>query len=44
MAALAALKFHRYDPRLCERLELAVKKTGNRRLQSRFDQDFRREA
>ena len=40
MAAISALKFHRYDAKLRERLALAVKNTGNRTLQSRFDQDF----
>jgi hypothetical protein len=41
LAAMSALKFHRHDSRVCERLAQAVKKTGSRRLESRFDQDFR---
>ena len=40
LSAISALKFHRYDSRLCERLAVAVKKTGNRALQSRMDRDF----
>jgi HEAT repeat protein len=40
LAAISALKFHRYDSRLCERLALAVKKTGSRVLQTRLDRDF----
>ena len=40
LAAMSALKFHRYDPRLCERLAIAVKATGSRVLQSRWDRDF----
>jgi HEAT repeat protein len=40
LAAISALKFHRYDPRLCERLAAAVTKADNRRLQTRFAQDF----
>jgi HEAT repeat protein len=40
LAAMSALKFHRYDPRLCERLAVAVKATGSRVLQLRWDRDF----
>jgi HEAT repeat protein len=40
LAAISALKFHRYDSRLCERLAAAVKATGSRVLQSRWDRDF----
>ncbi len=40
LAAISALKFQQYDPRLCERLAAAVKKTGSRALQSRLDRDF----
>jgi HEAT repeat protein len=40
LGAISALKFHRYDPRLCERLAVAVEKTGSRVLQLRLDQVF----
>jgi HEAT repeat protein len=40
LAALSALKIHSYDLKLRERLAAAVKNTGNRSLQSRFDRDF----
>ncbi len=40
-AALAALKIHNYDPRLRERLEPVVRKTGSRTLRAAFDRDFR---
>jgi HEAT repeat protein len=40
-AALAALKIHNYDPRLRERLEPIVRKTGSRALRAAFDRDFR---
>jgi hypothetical protein len=38
---MSALKIHSYDPRLRERLEPVVRKTGSRALQARFDRDFR---
>jgi HEAT repeat protein len=38
--AMSALKFHAYDAKLCERLALIVKKTGNRVLESRLGRDF----
>jgi HEAT repeat protein len=41
LSAMSALKFHAYDPKLCERLALAVKKTGNRVLESRLGRDFK---
>lgn len=40
LAALTALKFHAYDPKLCERLAVIVKKTGSRALESRLGRDF----
>ena len=40
LTAISALKFHRYDRRVCERLAQAVTKTGNRVLQLRLDRDF----
>jgi hypothetical protein len=40
-AAMSALKIHNYDPRLRERLEPVVRKTGSRTLQAQFDRDFR---
>jgi HEAT repeat protein len=40
-AAMSALKIHNYDPRLRERLEAVVRKTGSRALQAQFDRDFR---
>jgi HEAT repeat protein len=40
LAAMSALKFHAYDPKLCERLALVVGKTGNRVLESRLNRDF----
>jgi HEAT repeat protein len=40
-AAMSALKIHNYDPRLRERLEPLVRKTGSRTLQSMFERDFR---
>ena len=40
LSAMSALKFHAYDPKLCERLAVAVKKTGNRVLESRLVRDF----
>ena len=40
LSAMRSLKFHQYDPRLCERLALVVKKAGNRALQLRMDRDF----
>jgi hypothetical protein len=40
-AAMSALNIHNYDPRLCEQLELVVRKSGSRTLQTRFDRDFR---
>ncbi len=40
LAAISALKFHRYDPRLCERLAQAVKSTGKRVLELRLERDF----
>jgi HEAT repeat protein len=40
LSAMSALKFHAYDPKLCERLELVVRKTGNRVLESRMSRDF----
>jgi HEAT repeat protein len=39
-AAMSALKIHNYDPRLCERLELVVRKSGSRTLRTLFDRDF----
>jgi hypothetical protein len=41
LAAMSALKIHNYDPRLRERLEPVIRKTGSRALQARFEQDFR---
>jgi HEAT repeat protein len=41
LSAISALKIHNYDPRLRERLEPIVRKTGSRALQARFDRDFR---
>ena len=40
LAAISALAVHRYDPRLRERLALAIKETGSRALQARFDRAF----
>jgi HEAT repeat protein len=40
LTAMSALKFHAYDPKLCERLAVAVRKTGNRVLESRLGRDF----
>ena len=40
LTAMSALKFHAYDPKLCERLALAVRKTGNRVLESRLNREF----
>jgi HEAT repeat protein len=40
LSAMTALKFHRYDQKLCERLAQTVKKTDSRALQSRLDRDF----
>jgi hypothetical protein len=40
LAAMSALKFHAYDPRLCERIALVVRKTGSRVLESRLGRDF----
>jgi HEAT repeat protein len=40
LTAMSALKFHAYDPKLCERLAMAVGKTGNGVLQSRLGRDF----
>src|SRR5262249_22309875 len=40
LAALSALKFHAYDPKLRERLAAVVKKTGSRALHSQFERDF----
>ncbi len=40
LSAMTALKFHRYDQKLCERLVQTVKKTGSRVLQLRLDRDF----
>jgi hypothetical protein len=41
LAAISALACHRYDTRLGERLEAAIKETGSRALQTRFDRAFR---
>ncbi len=41
IAAMAALKIHNYDPRLCERLEQIMLKKNSRALQAVFDRDFR---
>ena len=38
--ALSALKIHNYDPRLRDRLEPIVRRTGRRVLQTQFDRDF----
>ncbi len=43
LSALSALKIHNYDPRLRDRLEPIVRKTGDRALQARFDRDFPRD-
>ena len=43
IAAMAALKIHNYDPRLRERLEPIVRKSGNRTLQALCERDFRRD-
>jgi HEAT repeat protein len=40
LTAMLALKFHAYDPRLCERLAMVVRKTGSRVLESRLGRDF----
>jgi HEAT repeat protein len=40
-AAMSALKIHNYDPRLCERLEALIRKSGSRTLRTLFDRDFR---
>jgi HEAT repeat protein len=40
LSAMTALKFHRYDGRLCERLAQTVKRTGSRALQFQLDRDF----
>ena len=40
LSAMTALKFHRYDTRLCERLAQTVKRTGSRALQFQLDRDF----
>ena len=40
LAAMSALKFHAYDPKLCERIALVVRKTGSRVLESRLGRDF----
>jgi HEAT repeat protein len=39
-AAMSALKIHNYDPRLCERLEKLIQKSGSRTLRTLFDRDF----
>lgn len=39
-AALSALKIHNYDPRLRDRLEPVVRRTGSRKLQDQFGRDF----
>ncbi len=41
IAAMAALKIHNYDPRLCERLGQVVLKKNSPTLQALFDRDFR---
>lgn len=40
LSAMTALKFHRYDTRLCERLAQTVKRTASRALQLQLDRDF----
>ncbi len=40
LSAMTALKFHRYDQKLCERLTQTVKKSDSGALQSRLDRDF----
>lgn len=41
--ALSALKIHRHDARLTERIERVVAATGSRELAAQFDHDFRNE-
>jgi HEAT repeat protein len=40
LAAMSALKIHNYDPKLRERLEPVIRKSGSRALLARFDRDF----
>jgi len=41
--ALSALKIHRHDPKLVERVERAALQSGNRAVQEVFESGFRRE-
>jgi hypothetical protein len=42
--ALSALKIHKHDPRLHERVAKLVHARGSPTLQARFDRDFRLDA